>query len=65
MKKGNKVATDTMMRTVDAMFNQNMKQKRANEDVHKKMAQKMVNTGSPFKSTPKRMYQKNAKVSWA
>lgn len=64
MKKAHEVAKKTSNRTTDAMFNQQMKQSRANEDVRKKVGQKPINTGSPFSpGKAKRVYQ--PKPSWA
>lgn len=61
MKK--KPTQKVLENTVDAAFHQKMKQKRANVDVMAQMHQRMMNTGSPFKSTPRRTYQ--PKPSWA
>lgn len=60
-----KDAQKALNRTIDNAFNQTMKQKRANEDVKKKVGQKQINTGSPFSPTknPRRVYQ--PKPSWA
>lgn len=48
-KEAKQMTKETMHRTTDAMFNQKMKQHRANMDVKAKLAQKPINTGSPFK----------------
>lgn len=61
--KAKKVRNETLNRTIDAQFNQQMKQSRANMDVKEKMGQPIKNTGSPFGKNPKRSYQ--PKTSWA